>query len=279
MATPDLKDPLAHLADLSENGFNSDQSAPEESSLEFAEGTSTETESNKEPDKGTEKETDWKARFEESETRLKDLEQKQKTQDGRTRVREARENEITELKTEMAGISKMVSAFVSAQAPDSTLDLGQEIGKIQNEQTRERATGVLEAQYQRISEALAHSVHDDEDNLLLSKGQVEQVRGEWQAGLKSLKDSGYRDFNGLTEVVLSASKLVVSNERANLKEADKKTREEAATAKKAEEEESGLGELDTGPGSGTLTNLDAMSGLDLIRKGLASGKRSSIFTD
>jgi hypothetical protein len=273
MTTPDLQDPLAHLVSLSKNGFNSDQE--EEGSLEFADGTSEVTETDKESKPG--EEADWKTRFEESEARFKSLEQKQKTQEGRTRVRESREKEIATLQTEMAGISKMVSAFVSAQAPDSTLDLGQEIGKIQNEQTRERATNILEAQYQRISEALAHSVHDDEDNLLLTKEQVEQVRGKWQDGLKSLKESGYRDFNGLTEVVLSASKLVVSNERATLKATSKKSREEEATAKKAEEEETGVGELDTGPASGRSSVLDDLSPLDLMKKGLASNSRSKLF--
>jgi len=273
MTTPGLQDPLPDLADLPDLLSVQGEEGVEEDSLEFAEDPSEDPNTPKEgPKEG--KNPDYKALHEADQAKLKDLENRIKSQEGRNKAREARDSELTDIKNDIAAMTRTVTALVSSQAPGSTVDLEEEVGKIQNERNTAKATQSLTAQYETISTALAHAVHDDDDNLLLTKDQVAQIKVEWQTGVQTLKDSGYRDFNGLTNTVLSASKLIVASERAKLKE-DKET---AKKTRKQAEEDSGLGELDTGPSSGSLNSLDEMSGMDLIREGMRAGKpRSRLF--
>tara|TARA_R100001086_G_scaffold185311_2_gene103691 strand:- start:385 stop:1242 length:858 start_codon:yes stop_codon:yes gene_type:complete len=275
MTTQDVQGSLPDLADLPDLLSIQEEEGVEEDSLEFADESSEDSNTTKGESK-EDVEPDYKALYEANQSKLKDLENRVKSQEGRNKAREARDSELTDIKNDIAAMTRTVTALVSSQAPGSTVDLEEEVGKIQNERTTEKAAQSLTAQYQTISAALAHAVHDDDDNLLLTKDQVAQVKVEWQSGIQTLKDSGYRDFNGLTNTVLSASKLIVSSERAKLKEEKETTKK----SRKQADEDSGIGELDIGPGpgSGALNNLDDMSGMDLIREGMRAGKpRSRLF--
>lgn len=296
MATSKLEN--LDLTTLAETGLKSIQGTEEEAEqadkagdLEFAKDPSEESApsddtksetSDEDADKKTE-DPDYKALFEASEARAKTLENKAKTQEGRNKVQGKRDADIEELKRAQEATNKMVAAFVSASAPGSDVDLGQEIGKIQSDQATEVARSAIQAQFQTMSEALAHASHsegtdDDEGVLLLTKSQVEAIRVEWQAGKDAWIASGYRDPFGLTNTVLSASRMALETERANQKTKENTDKTEKAKAKKDAQEESGEGELDIGPGQARASaDLEDMSARDLINMGLAGEKQSRIF--
>jgi len=295
MTTPNLEDlDLATLPELASNQAVEGEEDNSEDTLEYAKDQSKESdpsddtsksesqetskqstdEDSKEPD---EKEPDYKALFEESEARAKSLENRVKTNEGRAKAQEARDAEIAKLSDGLAATTRMVQAFVSAQAPDSNVDLGQEITKIQGETAQAAQIASIDRQTDTIKEALAQAAHDEEDNLLLTKEQVAEVAAEWKAAVKVLEDSKYRDFSALTETVLMTSKMAIANQRASLKTQETEAKTKKAEEKKESDAESGVGDLDLGPASGSASDLDSLSARELIERGLASDKQSKVF--